>query len=124
MLYTIADALAILKKVKLINKYKFVETVFDENVNTFVIPVAALEVPESTISMHPLQAPLLAALQEEKVPSEILGDYEEYTNVFSPNLVMELPENTEINKHVIKLMEGKKLLYGPIYSLSPLDLRH
>ena len=35
---------------------------------------------------------------------------------------MELPENTGINKHAIKLEEGKEPPYGPIYSLGPVEL--
>ena len=35
---------------------------------------------------------------------------------------MELPENTRMNKHAIELEEGKQLLFGPIYSLGPVEL--
>ncbi len=35
---------------------------------------------------------------------------------------MELPENTGMNEHAIKLIEGKQLPYGPIYALSPVEL--
>ncbi len=35
---------------------------------------------------------------------------------------MELPENTGLNKLAIELVEGKQLLYGPIYALSPVEL--
>ena len=35
---------------------------------------------------------------------------------------MELPENSGINEHVIKLIEGKQPPYGPIYSLGPVEL--
>ena len=35
---------------------------------------------------------------------------------------MELSENTGINKHAIKLVEGKQLPYGPIYDLGPVEL--
>ena len=35
---------------------------------------------------------------------------------------MKLPENTSMNKYVIELVEGKKSPYGPIYSLSPVEL--
>ncbi len=35
---------------------------------------------------------------------------------------MELPENTGINKHAIKLIKGKQSPYGPIYALSPVEL--
>lgn len=37
--------------------------------------------------------------------------------VFSFNFTMELRRNTGINKHIIKLIEDKQLLYGLIYSL-------
>ena len=33
-----------------------------------------------------------------------------------------MPKNTGINKHAIKLPEGKQLLYKPIYSLGPVEL--
>ncbi len=36
---------------------------------------------------------------------------------------MELPENTGLNEHAIKLVEGKQPLYGPIYALSPVELK-
>ena len=35
---------------------------------------------------------------------------------------MELPENTSINKHAIKLVKGKELPYGPIYKLGLVEL--
>ncbi len=35
---------------------------------------------------------------------------------------MKLPENTGINEHVIELVEGKQPPYGPIYSLSSVEL--
>lgn len=35
---------------------------------------------------------------------------------------MELPENISINKYAIELIEDKQLPYGPIYSLSPIEL--
>ena len=35
---------------------------------------------------------------------------------------MKLSENTSINEHAIELIEGKQQPYGPIYSLSPVDL--
>ncbi len=35
---------------------------------------------------------------------------------------MELPENTNMNKHIIELIEGKQPPYGPIYALNPIEL--
>lgn len=42
---TTAKAISIIKKVKSIDKYKFVKVVLDENSETFVIYVVVLEVP-------------------------------------------------------------------------------
>ncbi len=36
---------------------------------------------------------------------------------------MELPENTGINKHTIKLIERKQPSYRPIYTLNSMELR-
>ena len=35
---------------------------------------------------------------------------------------MELSENIGMNEYIIKLEEGKQLLFGPIYSLGPVEL--
>ncbi len=35
---------------------------------------------------------------------------------------MELPEDTGMNKHAIELIEEKQLPYGPIYTLSSVEL--
>ncbi len=36
--------------------------------------------------------------------------------------MMELLENTNMNEHVIKLLKGKQLPYGPIYSLGLMEV--
>lgn len=48
----------------------------------------------------------------------------DYTDVFSPDLVTELPKNTGINEYIIKLVEGKQSLYNSIYSLSFMELKN
>ena len=35
---------------------------------------------------------------------------------------MELPENIRINEHAIELEESKQSIFGPIYSLGPVEL--
>lgn len=35
---------------------------------------------------------------------------------------MELPKNISINKHIIKLIEGKQSLYKPIYNINLVKL--
>ena len=49
--------------------------------------------------------------------------YSNYNNIFSAEYVVELPENTKINEHAIKLEEGKQPLFGPIYSLEQVELK-
>ena len=63
----------------------------------------------------------MALLLAEKVtfPTK----YSNFANVFlekSPNV---LPKQTGINKHAIKLEEGKHTSYRPIYSLRPVELK-
>ena len=45
---------------KLINNHKFVKITLDENSETFLIHIIALEAPK--LAIYPLQTPLLAAL--------------------------------------------------------------
>ena len=59
---------------------------------------------EATI-IHPSWAGQIAALQWKKAPTKIWTDYSNYADVFSTNLAIELPENTGVNKHAIKLIE-------------------
>ena len=51
-----------------------------------------------------------------------MAEYSNYSNVFLVEYIIELPENTKINKHIIKLEEGKQPLFEPIYSLRSVKL--
>ena len=97
--YTTAEALPTARRVELIDKHEFARTALDENSETFVVHVAALNNLE--LAIHHSQAPLLAALQHNKAPTKIPPKYADYTDLFSPDFAMELPENTGINKHAI-----------------------
>ncbi len=89
--------------------------------------VAALEVP-TAMPIYPSRAPqvldnlTLAAFQWDKALIEIPARYSDYADVFSLDLAVELPENTGMNKHAIEVIEGKQPPYGPIYTLSPVEL--
>lgn len=58
----------------------------------------------------------------DKALIEVLPNYYDYADVFSPNLEIELPKYTGINDHVIKLKEAKQPLYSSIYSLDLIEL--
>lgn len=48
--------------------------------------------------------------------------YNNYTDIISPDLTIELPKNTGINKYTIELIEGKEPPYRSIYALSSVEL--
>ena len=82
--------------------------------------VAALEALE--LAVHPFRALLIAALQQNKASTKIPPEYAHYTDIFSPVLAIELPENSGINEHTIELSEGKQPHYGLIYSLGLVEM--
>ena len=63
----------------------------------------------------------VGALTFNKAPTEVLAEYSDYSNIFSSENVVELPKNTGMNKHAIKLEEDKQPLSEPIYSLGPVE---
>ena len=107
---------------ELIDKHEFAKTTLDECSEIFVVYVIILNILE--LALYPSQALLLAALQQDKAPIKISPEYADYVDVFSPDLAIELPENTGINKHAIELIYDKQLPYGSIYSLSPVELEN
>ena len=92
---------------------------------TFVIHVVALDAsPKSArMTMHPLQAAQITVLKQDEAFIKVSSKYTNYADVFFFNLAMELPENTGINKHTIKLQDGKQLPYRLIYSLGQVELK-
>ena len=64
----------------------------------------------------------VGALLFDKAPIEVPAEYSDYSDVFSAENAAEHPENTRMNEHAIELEEGKQPLFGPIYSLGPVEL--
>ena len=58
----------------------------------------------------------------DKAPIEVPAEFSDYSNVFSVENAVELPKNTKINEHAIKLEEGKQPSFGSIYSLGLVEL--
>ena len=86
-----------------------------------MVHIAALEV-RIAMPIHLFTAlqvqkdPTFDALQKDKAPTKIPDKYFDYADVFSTDLAIELPENTGIKEHAIKLVEGKQPPYRPIYT--------
>lgn len=53
----------------------------------------------------------------------ILKKYLDFANLFSKELIRELPKCFDIYKHAIDLEFDKELFYGPINSLSLIELK-
>lgn len=99
--YITAEVLSTAIQVKLINKRKFVKAALDKNSEIFVIYIAAWKV-QTIIHIYLLKTAQIAALKWDKAPIKVSAEYSNYTNIFSSILAMEWPENTDINKYIIK----------------------
>lgn len=81
----------------------------------YVIALEATEI--AGIAIHLLRIVQVAALT--KIPAK----YFDYAVVFFFDLAIKLSENIKINKHAIKLINGKQPFYRPIYTLSLMELK-
>ena len=72
--------------------------------------------------MHSKKQAQVGVLLFDKALTEVLAEYSNYNNVFSAENAAELPDNLGMNEYTIKLKEGKQPLFGPIYSLGPVEL--
>lgn len=120
--YTIAKAMPTAKRVELIDKHKFLEAALSKASETFLIHMTALEGPMFIMTVDLIRELLLVALDWNKAPTKLPVEYNDFANVFLSDLAIKFPDNTGINEHIIKLIEGKPLLYTPIYSLSPAEI--
>ena len=115
--YTTAEALLTTKRVELIDKKEFAKAVLDENSKTFVMHVASLNLVPRIYLDREIQ---IAFLLTKKV--KISDKYSDFINVFSEKKALVLPKCTELNEHIIDLVDGKQPLYKPIYSLGLVEL--
>ena len=119
-IYTTNKALPTIKRVQIMDKKDFVITALDADSEMFVVYVAIWEQEE--IPVHSKKQAQIGVLLFNKAPTEVWVEYSDYSDVFSAKYAAELPENTGMNKHAIKLEEGKQPLFGPIYSLESVEL--
>ena len=75
----------------------------------------------STMAIHPARETQIALLVAKKM--QILSEYSDFSDVFSEEKVLILPEVTELNQHAIKLQKDQQPPYGLIYSLGPVELK-
>ena len=116
--YTTAKALPTIKQVELINKKEFAKAALDKKSETFVVHIAFFNlVPR----IHPDREAQIAFLLTEEVKNP--DEYLDFTNVFSKEKALILPESTKLNEHTIDLNDGNQPPYRPIYNLGPVELK-
>ena len=71
----------------------------------FVVHMAIRE--QEKMPVYSKRQVQVGALLFNKVFIEVPVEYSNYSNIFSVENVVELPENIRINKYAIKLEEGK-----------------
>ena len=119
--YTINKALPTTEQVQIVDLKEFVIAALDVDNKTFIVHMAIREREEMPVHFE-RQAQIRALLFDE-APTKIPTEYSDNGNVFSAENATELPENTGMNKHAIKLEEGKQPPFDPIYSLRPVELK-
>ena len=124
--YITNETLPTTEQVQLVGPKEFVIAALDVDSETFVVYVTIRERKKMPVHAE-RQAQIqdgaqVGALLFNKAPTEVPVEYSDYSDVFSAENVAELPENTGMNEHVIKLEEGKQPPFGPIYSLGPVEL--
>ena len=109
-------------------KKKFAAAAFDPEHEIYVVHVRSVN-PNASLSSSPLDVyssrrPQISDLIAEEVFTKVSAEYSNCADVFSSNLTSKLPKYIGINNHAIKLVEKcQQLLYGPIYSLEPVEMK-
>ena len=103
--YTINEALPTTEQVQIVNSKEFVIVALDIDSKTFMVHMAIQE--QEKMPMHSKKQTQVGALLFDKALTEVSAEYSDYSDVFSAENVAELPENTGINEHAIKLKKSK-----------------
>ena len=107
-------------------KKEFATTALNPESEIFVVYIASLSFDTSPsffpLDVHPFRRPQVSGLIAKEAPPKVPAEYLDFADVFSPDLASELPKYTEINDHVIELVDSQQPPYKPIYSLGPVEL--
>ena len=117
--YPTAEALSTTRRVEIINKKEFAVAALNADDKTFMMHITALSKP-TTMLIHPFCQAQIALLTSKK--TGILAEYSNFSNIFSSELAVELPEYIKINNYPINLLNDKQPPYSPKYSLEPVEL--
>lgn len=97
----------------MVGKKEFVVILLDPNNEAFMVHIISLIDFDIYLSCRAQ----IALLIQNEVFIAILSKFIDFADVFSSDLVTELPENIRINNYLINLVEGQQPSYRSIYSL-------
>ena len=125
--YTTKEALPTTKRIELLEKKKFAAVALDPEYETYVVYVTSLSsTPLASLksTIHPSRRPQISGLIAKEALTKVPDKYSDFADVFSPDLVSELPKHSGINDYAIELVKiCQQPPYRPIYSLGPVELK-
>ena len=128
-IYTTKEALPTTRRIELVEKKEFAAAALNLEYETFVGYVAFFNRSVMSLSSTPLNVDIysfcksqIAGLIAKKAPIKVFAKYYNFVVVFFLDLTSKFPKHIGINNHAIELVNGQQLLYGPIYSLEPIEL--
>lgn len=96
--------------------------ILNENAEIFVIHIIIL-LTVSVIQIYKSYHFYISLWLVDKVFMKVLSKYLDYINIFLFDLIIELSQNTLINKYVIILIKSKQPSYKSIYSFKLVELK-
>ena len=122
--YTTEKALPTTRCVELMGKKEFAVAILDPEYETYVVYIASLSSAPlvASLDVHSSRRSQISSLIVKEAPRKVFAEYSDFADVFSLDLASKLPEHTEINDHIIKLVDSQQPPYGPIYSLGLVEL--
>ena len=107
-------------------KKEFATAVLNLKYKTYVVHVKSVSSIIShsffPLDIHLFRRSQMAGLIVKKALTKISDEYVDFADVFSPDLVSELPKHTQNNDYTIQLVNGQKPFYKSIYSLELVKL--
>ena len=121
-------AVLTIRHIELVDKKEFAVAAFNPEHKTYVVHFGLFSFnvlsSSSLLDFHPFQRPQISGLITQEAFTKVSAKYLDFADVFSSDLVSELPKHTGMNDHGIELVDScQQSPYEPIYSLGLVELK-
>ncbi len=103
--YTTGNVFPTTRQVKLKRKKEFATTVFNPKHKAFIVHIATFSI-NSGDKVYLSKKTQIAHHKVDKALTKVSNKYADFVDIFSAKLAVELPQHTEINNYVIKLVDN------------------